>query len=127
MCTYLLFGYIHLYVVFVCLYVVYEHMFFFRALATLRRGALLPFAAFAAVFRQKPSSLLPYLLPVPCVPDLRPFLCPFGRFLHSCVPFAVPCVPNVCDVHCIRFLSGFKRVNCVARTFAPFALFRAVV
>ena len=44
-------------------------------------------------FIKKPSSLLPYLLPVPCVPcvpDLRPFLCPFGRFLHSCVPFAVP-------------------------------------
>ena len=101
---------------FVCAYIVYIH-------ATLSRGALLSFATFAAVFPiKKPSSLLPYLLPVPCVPFVR------SRF--AAVPFALLpffCVQTFATFILCGFLSRFKRVNCVVRTFAPFALFRAVV
>ena len=90
---------------------------------------VLPWRAFVLCslcsrFDEKPSSL---------------FAVPFARFAsRSSAPchlvmfcrFAdlLPYVcPNVCNVHCIRFLIGFKRVDCVVRTFAPFALFRALI
>ena len=78
------------------------------ALATLSRGALLFLATFAAVFIFAAfRSLLPRTF----------FRFPFSRFsrivsrVHA-VTFAVPLQPNTCNVHFIRFLSGFKRVIC---------------
>ena len=95
---------------------------FLCALATLRRGALLSFAAFAAVFIFAAfRSLLP-----------RTFSrFPFSRFsrivsrVHA-TTFAVR-LPKRFQGSFYAVLKRFKRVNCVVRTFAPFALFSAVV
>ena len=101
-------------------------MFFLCALATLRRGAFSSLAAFAAVFHlcgvsiTLPRTFCPLRFPVT-------FAVPFSHALPFCVPFAVPFIANVCNVHSMRFLGRFKRVICFVRTFAPFALFRAVV
>lgn len=68
-------GYIYLYVVSVCLYVVYVHMFFFRALETLSRGALLFLCSLCDFFDEKTVFAF--------------FAVRFALSCLLCVPFAV--------------------------------------
>lgn len=108
------------YAIFVCAYIVCIH-------ATFGRGAFLSFAYLGTV-------LLPFC-PLQPFRSLLPrtfFRFPFSRFsrivsrVHA-VTFAVRLCSNTFNVHFIRFLAVFKRVICVAYTFAPFALFRALI
>lgn len=106
---------------FVCIGIyIFMRMFIFCAVVTLSRGALLFLATLCSLcstfFLIKPLFMLfcrtfaRYLLPFLSVMRFLPYLC--SRFAF-CRSFA----PNACNVHFMRFLSGFKRVNCVARTF----------
>ena len=85
-----------------------------RALSFAAFAAVFIFAAFRSLFARYPL----------------PFAVPFVRSIFAAVPFAL--LPyllpsNGFNVHLIQFLGLFKRVICFVRTFAPFALFRALI
>ena len=96
-------------------------MFIIHALATFCRGALLFLATFAAAFHH--CSRFDHF----CRPDPYFGLLRLHTFADGRACFCRTFVLNGYNVHFKRFFSGFKRVNCVAYTFAPFVLFCALI